>query len=163
MSIRINLVALVALVVICWLHFGAENVHGAGTIERPRLRYTRSDAHARSMMHNHLSRKVFDRACAASKDTIDEIIACLTSNQALLKAVKEETAKSCYREAFGLDFDPKDVTKHKELICNNRDKFETMTTCVYKKTADVLDAKEMEKMAEAMVDVGMCIINALDG
>lgn len=113
-------------------------------------------------IHNHLSRKVFDRACAASKDTIDEIVACLTNSQ-VLKSVKVELAGSCYKDAFGVDFDPKDMTQHKDLICNNRDKFESMTSCVYRKTAESVDAKEFEKMTEAMVDVGLCIINALDG
>lgn len=126
-------------------------------------RFMRSANQHHSMMHNHLSRKVFDRACAASKDTIDEIIACLTTNEGLMKAVKVDTAKTCYKEAFNMDFDPKDVIKHKELICNNRDKFEAMTTCIYKKTAEVADTKEMEKLTETLVDIGLCIINALDG
>lgn len=114
------------------------------------------------MLHNHLSRKVFDRACAASKDTIDEIVACLTGNEGLTKRVKADTANQCYKESFNVDFDPKDVTKHKELICNNREKFEEMTTCIYRKTSEVLDQKEIEKLTEALVDVGLCIINALD-
>lgn len=115
-----------------------------------------------SAMHNHLSRKVFDRACAASKDTIDEIVACLNNN-AVLKTVKIELAAGCYKDAFGVDFDPKEMSQHKDLICNNRDKFESMTSCVYRKTAESVDSKELEKMTEAMVDVGLCIINALDG
>ena len=127
-------------------------------------RQRRSDhKHHHAMLHNHLSRKVFDRACAASKDTIDEIVACLTGNQALNKSVKEDTAKTCYKEAFGQDFDPKEMGKHKDLICNNREKFEAMTTCVYMKSAEALSAHEIEKLTEAMVDVGLCIINALDG
>lgn len=116
-----------------------------------------------SMMHNHLSRKVFERACAASKDTIDEIVACMTNNEALIKAVNPKTAANCHKEAFGLDFDPKDIGKHKDLICNNRDKFEQLTACIYRKTAEVLDRKEMDQLTEAIVDVGLCIINALDG
>lgn len=116
-----------------------------------------------NMMHSHLSRKVFERACAASKDAIDEIIACLTTNEHLMKAINPEIAAKCYKDSFGLDFDPKDMGKHKELICNNRAKFEQMTTCAYRKTAEALDTKQLEKLTEAMVDVGMCIINALDG
>lgn len=168
--IKLAVIALVALSLGAIIHTSdGQQPRPHAILARPQLspsvlfRSRRSDHHHKTMLHNHLSRKVFDRACAASKDTIDEIIACLTTNQALLKAVKEDTAKACYKDSFGLDFDPKDVIKHKELICNNREKFETMTTCVYKKTADVLDAKEMERMAEAMVDVGLCIINALDG
>lgn len=125
-------------------------------------RFVKVDDH-RSMMHSHLSRKVFDRACAASKDTIDEILACLSNNEGLMKSVKRDTAAACYRESFELDFDPKDFSKHKDLICNNRDKFENMTACIYRKTAEVLDQKEMEKLTEALVDIGLCIINALDG
>lgn len=120
------------------------------------------DSH-HSMMHSHLSRKVFDRACAANKDTIEEIITCITSNEHLTKTISPELAAGCHKEAFGIDFNPKDVMKHKELICNNRDKFEQLTTCIYKKTAEASDPKEMEKLTESMVDVGLCIINALDG
>lgn len=119
--------------------------------------------HHHSMVHNHLSRKVFDRACAASKDTIDEIVACITGNEALTKSVKPDIGINCHKDAFGIDFDPKDINKHKELICNNREKFEDMTACMYHKMAESLDPKEMQKMTEAMVDVGLCIINALDG
>lgn len=115
------------------------------------------------MIHSHLSRKVFERACAASKDTIDEIIACLTNNQQLVKTVKPESATSCFKETFGLEFDPTDFHKHKELICNNREKFESLTACIYRKTAEASDPKEMEKFMESLVDVGLCIINALDG
>jgi len=115
-----------------------------------------------SNMHNHLSRRVFDRACAASRDTIDEILSCLVNNEHLTKSINPDTAKNCYKESFNIDFDPKDLVKHKDLICNNREKFELMTTCVYRKTAEVLDSKELEKLTEAMVDVGLCIINALD-
>lgn len=158
------LMAMVALVslVYCQLVAGASQA----TLARPELAtqrtvVKRSEHH--SMMHNHLSRKVMDRACAASKDTIDEIIGCMTSSEALVKAVKKETAALCYKEAFGQDFDEKDLSKHKELICNNREKFENMTTCVYRKTSEQLSAKEMEKLTEALVDIGLCIINALDG
>lgn len=116
-----------------------------------------------SMVHNHMSRKVFDRACAASKDTIDEIIACITDNEAITKTVKPELAQDCHKETFGVEFDPKDIHRHKEMICNNREKFENMTACIYRKLTESLDPKEMDKLAEAMVDVGLCIINALDG
>lgn len=118
---------------------------------------------AQSMMHSHMSRKVFDRACAANKDTIDEIIDCLHNNEHLMKAIKSDIAGNCYKESFGIEFDPKDTDKHKNIICNNRDKFETMTSCAYRKTAESVDAKEIEKLTESMVDVGLCIINALDG
>ena len=121
-----------------------------------------SDKHS-SMVHSHLSRKVFDRACAASKDTIDEVIACLTGNEIVNKTIKPETAGKCFQDSFGTEFDPKDAMKHKELICNNREKFENMTACIYRTTAESMDEKEFEKMTEAMVDVGLCIINALDG
>lgn len=122
-----------------------------------------TDQGHKSMLHNHMSRKVFERACAASKDTLEEIIACLTGNEHLMKAVKKEDALSCHKEAFGIEFDPKDAMKHKELVCKNREKFEQMTACIYRKTAEATDAKEIEKLTEAMVDVGLCIINALDG
>lgn len=115
------------------------------------------------MLHNHLSRKVFDRACAASKDTIEEIIGCLTSNEHLTKAVNPETAAQCFKDAYGQAFDHKDMFKHKEMICKNRDKFEAMTTCIYRKTVEASDPKDIEKLSESMVDVGLCIINALDG
>lgn len=121
-----------------------------------------SDKHHK-MMHNHLSRKVFDRACAASKDTIDEIVNCIKSNETMLKIVKPEVAAKCYQDAFGQSFDPKDMDIHKELICKNREKFEEMTACVYRKTAEALNPKEVDTMTGAMVDVGLCIINALDG
>lgn len=127
------------------------------------LRMRRSQPDHHTMFHSHLSRKVFDRACTASKDTIDEIIACVTNSEMLTKTLKDQTAKDCYSEAFGADFDPKDVTKHKELICKNREKFETMTACIYKKTGELMDPKELEKFTESLVDVGLCIINALDG
>ena len=134
----------------------------ANPLQRPRAKRSHHDHH-QSMMHNHLSRKVFDRACAASKDTIDEIIACMTDNETLMKSVKREHAGDCYKEAFGQEFNQKEVVKHKELICNNRDKFEAMTACTYKKTGENMDAKEIEKLTEVLVDVGLCIINALDG
>lgn len=116
-----------------------------------------------SSMHSHLSRKVFDRACAASKDTIDEVVACISKNENMLKIVKPEVAAKCYKDSFGEGFDPKDMAHHKELICKNREKFEDMTTCVYRKTAEALNPKEVDEMTSAMVDVGLCIINALDG
>lgn len=126
--------------------------------------YRRSADHKdhHSMMHNHLSRKVFDRACAASKDTIDEIVACLNNNP-IIKNTKKELALSCYKESYGMDFDPKDIAQHKDVICKDREKFEVMTGCVYKKTAESVDQKELDRLTEAMVDVGLCIINALDG
>lgn len=121
-----------------------------------------TDKHT-SMMHSHLSRKVFDRACAASKDTIDEVVACVSKNEHMLKIIKPEVAAKCYQDSFGQEFDPKDIIHHKELICKNREKFEDMTACVYRKTAEALDPKEIDQMTGAMVDVGLCIINALDG
>lgn len=164
MSLKINVVALAVLVIHGSIQIVAGDRQQGYTPQQPKVRLARSDHHHHTtMMHNHLSRKIFDRACAASKDTIDEVIACLTGNETLKKTVKEETAKKCYKDSFGMEFDPKDVSKHKDLMCNNRDKFESMTTCIYKKTADALGIKEIEKMAEAMVDVGLCIINALDG
>ena len=81
----------------------------------------------------------------------------------MMKALDPEKAAKCYKDSFGIEFNAGDVMKHKELICNNRDKFEQLTTCVYRKTAENLDPKQMEKLTEAMVDVGLCIINALDG
>lgn len=134
----------------------------AGAADHHNNTHKHSDKHT-SMVHSHLSRKVFDRACAASRDTIDEIIACLTGNELLNKTIKPDTAAKCYKDAFNMDFDPKDMVKHKELICNNRDKFENMTACIYRTTAESMDEKEFDKMTEAMVDVGLCIINALDG
>lgn len=158
---KLEMVALVALAALVSLQLGAGPADGALP------RFIRSSGHEHnshhSMVHNHLSRKVFDRACAASKDTIDEIIACFSTNEGLLKAIKKDTAQDCFKDAFNMEFDPKDVIKHKELICNNREKFENMTTCIYKRTGEMTDAKEMEKLTEIMVDVGLCIINALDG
>lgn len=135
-------------------------------LQKPNIHYrmiVKRDAEQHSVMHNHLSRKVFERACAASKDSIDEIMACVTTNEHIMKAVDEKVAAGCYKDAFGQDFDPKDMHKHKELICKNRDKFEIMTACIYRKTAENMDTKQMEKLTESMVDVGLCIINALDG
>ena len=132
------------------------------SVEKPLIVVKRSDDHA-GMLHSHMSRKVFDRACAASKDTIDEIVACMTSNEALLKAVSKEVAANCYKEAFGMSFDPKDMQLHKDIICKNREKFEQMTACIYRKTAEALSKDEMSKLTDAMVDVGLCIVNALDG
>lgn len=126
------------------------------------MRVSRSPDH-KTMMHSHLSRKVFDRACASSKDTIDEIVACIHNNEHLMKNINPETAAKCYKDAFGTEFNHAEMTKHKELICNNRDKFEEMTACVYRKTAEAMDMKQIERLTEAMVDVGLCIINALDG
>lgn len=120
------------------------------------------DKHTK-MMHSHLSRKVFDRACAASKDTIDEIVNCIKGNETLLKVIKPEVAAKCYEDAFGKPFDPKEMDLHKELICKNREKFEDMTACVYRKTAEAMKPQEMDTVTSAMVDVGLCIINALDG
>jgi hypothetical protein len=125
-------------------------------------RRSRGADHHKAMFHNHLSRKVFDRACSASKDTIDEIIACVTNSEILSKALKDAASKECYKTAFNAEFDPNDVTRHKDLICNNRDKFETMTACIYQKTSEMMDPKQMEKFTETLVDVGLCIINALD-
>lgn len=140
-----------------------------GTIEalsNPNQKDTNHTKHNHShhtVLHNHISRKVFDRACAASKDTIDEIVACMTSNEQLVKSVNPESATGCFKESFGTDFDPKDFHKHKDLVCNNRDKFEEMTACIYRKTMESTSSKEMEKFMESLVDVGLCIINALDG
>lgn len=117
----------------------------------------------KAMMHNHLSRKVFDRACAASKDSIDEIVACVTTNEAIMKAVDAEVAQKCYKDTVGEDFDPKEMAKHKDLICKDREKLENLTSCIFSHTAGSLDSVRMEKLTEAMVDVGLCIINALDG
>lgn len=120
------------------------------------------DAEKHDSLHSHMSRKVFDRACAASKDVIDEIVACMTSNDNMTKAIKPEVAAGCYKDAFGADFDPKALNKHKEMICKNREKFETMTTCVYRKAAEAMSKEELNKLTDAMVDVGLCIVNALD-
>lgn len=156
------LLALVAMAAVVWLQ-PVRSAELTAAASAPARCARRADEKHNIMLHNHLSRKVFDRACAASKDTIDEIVICLTGNASLMKAIKVDTAQLCYKEAFNQEFDPKDVIKHKELICNNRDKFESMTTCIYKKTGEVLDSKEMEKLTEILVDVGLCIINALDG
>lgn len=164
---KLNLILLIAIVALYSAADVGQAAAGAASARNGNLaRLSRSAAEKHPhqvMMHNHLSRKVFDRACAASKDTIDEIFACLTSNDVLMKSVKASSAKECYKEAYGQEFNADEVLKHKELICNNRDKFESMTACIYKKTADSMDAKEMEKLTETLVDVGMCIINALDG
>lgn len=115
------------------------------------------------VMHSHMSRKVFDRACAADKDTLDEIIGCITTNKFLVNTIKLEDANACHKDAFGVDFDANNVTLHRDLMCKHREKFEQMTTCVYRKTAEAVTKEQMDKMAEAMVDVGLCVINALDG
>lgn len=163
---RIALILLLAVVAVSaqWLQgaAAAAAAHGGQAGATHSFRMRRSMDH-NVMMHNHLSRKVFDRACAASKDTVDEILACVTGSDMLAKTLKDATAKHCYSEAFGDGFDPTDVTKHRELICKNREKFESMTACIYKKTGESLDPKEMEKFTESLVDVGLCIINALDG
>lgn len=124
---------------------------------------TKRSVDHKTVMHNHLARRVFERACAASKDAIDEILGCLTGNEQVNKHIKPEMSEKCFKSSFGLEFDRNDVMKHKELVCNNRDKFEQMTTCVYKTASEAMDPHEVEKLTEALVDVGLCIINALDG
>lgn len=172
-SLSVNLLSL-CLVLVTFALFNAISINAnvSRMLQRPNYNYRtmmkrsakdQVDDHHKTMMHNHLSRKVFDRACAASKDSIDEIVACVTTNEHLMKTVDAKAASNCYRDAFGQDFDPKDLSKHKELICKNREKFESMTACVYRETAAAMDQKELEKLTEAMVDVGLCIINALDG
>lgn len=113
-------------------------------------------------MHTHMSRKVLDRACAASKDVIDEIIACVTNNKTLMESKQWQKAAECHKEAFGVDFDPKDLTKHHAEICQQKDKFETMVGCVYEKISNESTSAEMQQLTESMVDVGLCIVNALD-
>lgn len=160
-------VAVITLVATLTISLFVCDLVGAEVLAKLSIRKTklvkRSDDSHHSMMHNHLSRKVFDRACAASKDSIDEIVACLTTNDHVMKVIKPEIAADCYKDAFGAPFDPMDMSKHKKLICENRDKFENMTACVYRKTAESLDKARMDKLTEALVDVGLCIINALDG
>lgn len=134
---------------------------GAQNSAKPLIVVKRSNDPS-GMMNSHLSRRVFDRACAASKDTIDEIVACMTSNEALVTSVTKDVAAKCYHDAFGTEFDPKEMQIHKDMICKNRDKFEQMTTCIYRKTADAVSKEEMSKLTDAMVDVGLCIVNALD-
>ncbi|KAG9509125.1 hypothetical protein GZH46_02365, partial [Fragariocoptes setiger] len=113
-------------------------------------------------MHSHLSRKVLERACAAGKDAIDEIIACFSNNMAAKAMLKPELALKCHKEAFNIEFDMNDIEKHRQLICENRDKFEMMTACVYRQATANVDIKQREIFAEAMVDLGLCIINALN-
>lgn len=162
-------ISAVLLSVVCYATFFNQNLAEGYKLNEQQVHqlFKRgSDNHHepdKTMMHNHMSRKVFDRACAASKDTLDEIMACLHSNEHMIKAIKSDVAAECYKENFGVNFDPKETQKHKDLICNNRDKFESMTACTYRRTAQSLDSKEIEKLTEAMVDVGLCIINALDG
>lgn len=117
---------------------------------------------AREHIHHHLSRKVFERACSAPKDIIDEVVACVMKNEALNKVVKEEVAKKCYKDAFGADFDANEMAKHKELVCKNHSKFEEMTACVYHKMGETATRKEMHHLAEGLADVGLCIVNAID-
>ena len=154
--------ALVSISVILLVVLGSQWAPCEARGEHPLNRSRRSQDH-HSKMHSHLSRKVFDRACAASKDTIDEIVACVTSSELVSKTIKEQASNGCYKDAFGMEFDMKDKDKHKELICKNRDKFENMTACMYHKIAGSMDQKEIDRLTESLVDVGLCIVNALDG
>lgn len=136
------------------LIFDSPGVEGAHKIEH--------DKH-HSMLHNHMSRKVFDRACAASKDVIDEIILCVTDNKDLMANMNLNVASTCYRNSFGVNFDVNDITKHKDLICKQRDKFEDMVACVYHEVTANATEKVIDQLTSALVDVGLCIINAIDG
>lgn len=122
---------------------------------------------AKAIIHGHLSRKVYERVCKASKDSIDEIVACMTNNESLLSTFKDSPSASggggsCYKEAFGEDFDPKAVARHHELVCKRREMFETLLSCMYKRATSIADPKELENFTDGLVDAGMCIINALD-
>lgn len=78
-------------------------------------------------MHHHLSRKILDKACAASKDTIEEIVGCFKNNKTVNSALKPEVAQSCHKEAFGVEFKLNEIQKHKEEICQHKDKFEQVS------------------------------------
>lgn len=123
------------------------------------------DSHGKvhAMFHSHMSKKVFDRACSASKDVIDEIVGCMNGNSLMMKHMNDPGNRNCFKESFGIEFDPKDVTKHRDLICKQRDKFEEMVSCSFLKISESSTAKDMESLTEAMVDVGLCVINAIDG
>jgi hypothetical protein len=123
---------------------------------------TRARRAARRLhFHQHISRKVLDYACAASKDTVDEIMACTTKNEYLSGSSKLASVKNCYTETYGTPFDPNDAAKHKELICKNRDKFELLTACFYQRLVDEMTIKELERFGASLVDLGLCIVNAL--
>lgn len=159
-SIKLLLLVIVLLALI-HVHYGVhgKGMKGMGGTSRGK----RMAPNHHIMLHTHMSRKVFDRACAASKDVIDEIILCVTNNKDLMKHLKFQNATVCHKEAFGTDFDPKDMAKHRDEICKSRDKFESMIGCVYEKISADATPQQMQELTEGMVDVGLCIVNALDG
>lgn len=110
-------------------------------------------------MHSHMSRKILDRACKASKDTLDEVMQCIIKNELYEK--HRDKGKKCFKETFNEEFNHDDMAKHRDLLCKNKDKMEEMTSCMYHQMMH-LDQAELDRIADAMVDVGMCIINALD-
>lgn len=141
---------------------GLINVEARGSIRSKRFAIDHKAKH-QSMMHSHMSKKVFERACSASKDVVDEIILCVTDNKDLMKHLNLDNAAECHKEAFGTEFDKNDMLKHKDEICKQREKFEQMISCVYHKVTQNANDHMLEELTGALVDVGLCIINALDG
>lgn len=157
----VKLALSVVLVVLLAVDFSAHQSRASGLISKRSIEHHKAKHH--SMLHNHMSKKVFERACAAPKDVVQEIILCVTDNKDLMKNLNLDNASECHKEAFGTEFDKKDMMKHKDEICKQREKFEEMVSCVYHKVTENANEKVMEELTGAMVDVGLCIINALDG
>lgn len=74
----------------------------------------------------------------------------------------KDKGHKCFKETFGEEFSKNDMAKHRDMLCKNKEKMEDMTSCMYHQMMH-LDKEELDRIADQMVDVGMCIINALDG
>lgn len=155
-----NLVSIAALLLILSVNLIDDRVE-ASIIKNKIEEYRQNHRH--KILHNHMSKKIFDRACAASKDVIEEVILCVTDNKDLLAHFQMDAASNCYKTTYGTDFDRKDLMKHHEEICKQREKFEDLIGCVYHQMTANATAKVMDEISNSLVDVGLCIINALDG
>lgn len=116
----------------------------------------------KNKMNKQMIRRILDRACNASEETLSEVVGCFIGNRELAKSVKAKTATECFKEAYGANLEVADMFKSRDVICNQRDKFDLLTECMIERTTANLNKEQADRVNEAFVDVGLCIVDALD-
>lgn len=115
-------------------------------------------------MRQRFAKRIFKQACAANKDTIDEMMKCYHKSDFLVQTVRgEDLAKTCYKKVYGTEFDHKDVMTHKEIVCKSPEKLEQMRACLIKNVTEKLSQTDLRKLPAALRDVGRCALEVLNG
>lgn len=63
----------------------------------------RNADHFHHNIYNHMSKKIMERVCKASKETLGQVVDCLVKSQAFDEKAKELGHK-CYIETYGVEF-----------------------------------------------------------